>query len=179
MESFRFSRPAFGVLAAVGLAGVAIAPARANDCADLLDVLKGMTKLTYHQSVSRVASDGKTTGGQIVQTPSARYVEVRGVWHKLPTATEEFLRKAETMVAQGKMTCQRKGNDTLNGKTAVVYAVHSDGGDNPWSDSKVWVESGQRLLKSESKSDGAMTTSQYDYDKVEVPTNAVPLGQTK
>jgi hypothetical protein len=177
MAGFRFLRRTL-VLAAAGSAGLITVPARADDCADLLGALKATAKLTHHQVVKRVGPDGTTTGGQIIQTSSARYAELRGTWHQLPVTTDEMLQKAEKMVVDGKMTCRRTGNESLNGKAAVVYAVHTDT-DNTKTDSKVWVEGGQRILKSESKSDGGLTTSDYDYDKVQVPTNAVPLGQSK
>ena len=175
-DRLRF-RPVAIVVATAGL--MASSPAFANDCDALLDAIKATYKLTYRTTASRIGADGKATEmGHVVQSPEGKYVEVRGTWHKIETDNDEMVKEAEKDIAAGKMTCTKAGSETYKGKSATVYAVHTEKEDTK-SDAKVWVDDKQRFLKAETKLHGTNTSmvAEYDYDNVEIPKNASPLGR--
>jgi hypothetical protein len=163
-----------GSALALATLGFAAAPAFADECSAVTAAMMMAAKTPYSLTVNRTDKSGKTASAHLVQTATTKYIETNGIWHSMPLSSEEMIQALNEKLKAGKMTCTRDGTEAVNGKPATIYAVHMES-DGTVSDGRLWVSS-DRMVKSELRLNGSITTTMFDYEHVTPPSDAKPLG---
>ena len=159
---------------AVATLAFAAAPAFADECSAVTAAMMMAAKTPYSLTVNRTDKSGKTASAHMVQTATTKYIETNGVWTSIPMSSEEMIEALNEKLKTGKMTCTRDGAEAVNGKPATIYAVHMENNGTA-SDGRLWVSS-DRMIKSELRLNGSITTTMFDYENVKPPSDAKPLG---
>ena len=150
------------------------APVLSADC----DAAKSAMLLTARTpaslTITKTDAHGKKTVSRMVRTANVKYVQAAsGKWYAM-NISEKDLDYAG--FATAKYACHRSGGDAVNGEPAAVYAVHVEN-DGTVSDSKIWVNSKNLIVKSELSGEGGTIYSTVsDYAHVTVPANARAIG---
>jgi hypothetical protein len=146
-------------------------PARADDCATLMNSLIAQTNTPYSSSItmSRPGTPAKTSLS--IHTGSKLYVQVEGQWHTMAMSAKEEIDMVRDAAKTAKQTCQVQGSDTVNGEPATVLMAHVVNRGTT-SENKVWLSKshGGRILKTDVQiQDGLHIVAIFDYNHVTPP----------
>ncbi len=169
---FDMNRAAIGTTIFVVLA----APVWADDCTQPIAALMVTAKTPYSETIVSAGPDGKMVTSHMVQTPTSKYVERVGGWTLMPISSADLVDTLNDMLKTAKMTCKRTGTDQVNGQPTAVYTVHVENGDVV-TDGTLWISAQNRQLKSDMTVNGKHFSATFDYDNVQPPAGAKPLGQ--
>jgi hypothetical protein len=188
MNVFTFTRVAgiHGAALAAALALGATAPLGAQtalspQCAQPYGAMSKMFVAPFHlYMVDTAGTDarlhgGKPTVSEEVFINNTVYVMVNGRWIKSPVDIVEMRKDAMKNLETAKTTCTHLRDESVNGESASVWAVHSESEDGD-SDSNAWISKSRNLvLRTEIRIDvgGALGKSHmvanYDYANVQAP----------
>jgi hypothetical protein len=155
---------------------VSVAPAWADDCAQPIAALMLMAKTPYSETYVSGGPGGKMVTSHMVQTATIKYVERNGSWTSLPVSSAELVETLNGTLKTAKITCKRTGAEQLGGQPTTVYTVHLEN-QGTVTDSTLWISAQNHQLKSDTTVDGRHFTATFDYDHVQPPSGAKPLGQ--
>jgi hypothetical protein len=161
---------------AAAVFGLTATPAFADDCALVIAALTASAKTPSNSTITHTGPGGKPVINHMVQTATAKYVETDGKWKSMNVSIQETLNGMNEMIKTAKMSCHRTGAESVNGQPVTVYAVHVEN-QGTTSDSKIWVSAKNLQLKSEMTVGDTHFVTTADYDHVQVPTNATPMGK--
>lgn len=163
------------VLLGVAILGVCPASAFAAECTVVFASMMATAKTPYKSTINRPGKDGKPEIIHLIQTPTDKYVEMDGKWVSFPVSSEEMIEKLNDLLKEAKITCHLEGSSSVNGQPASIYTVHTEAGGNV-SDNKIWISPENLPLKSETKIGDSEYISTYDYNDVQSPIDATPMG---
>ncbi len=164
------------VLAAAVLV-VSAAPAWADDCTQFTAALMVSAKTPYSETIVSPGPGGKMVTSHMVQTATTKYVERSdGGWTALPISSADMVASLNDDLKKWKMTCKRTGTEQVNGQQTTVYTVHVEK-EGTVTDGTLWISAQNRQLKSDMKGGGPHFTATFDYDHVQPPAGAKPVGQ--
>jgi hypothetical protein len=155
---------------------VPIAPVWADDCAQPRAAMMVSAKTPYSETIVSPGPAGKAVTSHIVQTPTVKYVERNGSWMSLPVSSADLVDTLNDMLKTAKMTCKRTGAEQVNGVPTTVYTVHLEN-QGAVTDGTLWISAQDRQLKSETTRQGVHYASTFDYDHVQPPAGAKPVGK--
>jgi hypothetical protein len=151
--------------------------AAADSCQPVFDALTKVVTTPNHTYSSQTGGfvKGKSRSAETIYVQGARYVRVDGSWSKSRLRTEDILQQEKENRANGKATCQFVRNEVVNGKSAMLYALHSEN-EYTKEDAQMWISKAAGLpLREEMDTDagGAMGKShrsmRYEYSDVKPP----------
>lgn len=164
-------------LSATLFAGIATqAFGAADDCAPVSAAMMAAASLPYSETVTTADAGGKPTTSHIVQTATTKYVERNGQWTSLPISSADLMDELKEKLKTSKMTCKRGGTEAVNGQPATIYVVH-DVTDGDVSDGTLWISAQNRELKGDMNVGGRHFITLFDYDHVQAPAGAKPIGR--
>jgi hypothetical protein len=169
---FDMNRAAIGTTIFV----VLTAPVWADDCTQPTAALMVTAKTPYSETIVSPGPDGEMVTSHMVQTATGKYVERNGNWTSMPVSSADLVDTLNDMLKTAKMTCKRTGTEEVNGQPTTVYTVHVENG-GAVTDSTLWISAQNRQLKSEMAVNGRHFTATFDYEHVQPPAEAKPLGQ--
>lgn len=162
-------------LAALALV-IAVTPAWADDCTQPKAAMMVSAKTPYSETIVSTGPGGKAVTSHLIQTATTKYVEHDGRWTSLPMSSAEIVDALNDMLKTAKITCKRTGAERVNGQPTTIYTVHLEN-EGVVTDSTIWISDQNRQLKSTTTSGGKQFSSTFDYDHVQPPAGAKPLGQ--
>jgi hypothetical protein len=158
------------ILTALALALLA-AQAIADDCARVKSAMLASGHTPHSVLITRTDGQGKKTVTRQVQTVDNKYVQMpNGNWYAMNIAMKDLDDNLS-----GVQTCRRSGSESVKGESTAVYDVHLNL-EASISDNRIWVSSKNLILKSEGVIEGAHYSTEYDFDHVTPPANALPMG---
>lgn len=158
------------LLIGIVLAG-ASAAAFADDCAVAKSAMLDSGRKPHSVTVTSIDAQGKQVLTRQVQTETKKYVQTKdGKWFVMDIAIKDLNDNTD-----GVKNCSRVGSDTVNGVAATVYALSFDQG-GTLVQQKIWISSGNLILKSEGSVNGGRMVTVPDYSNIAVPANATPVG---
>lgn len=163
------------VLGAAALAGLP-ATAWADDCAQPRAAMMASAKTPYSETIVSAGANGKPVTSHMVQTANVKYVERNGGWTSLPISSADLVDTLNGTFKNAKMTCKRTGTEQVNGQTAAVYTVRIENA-GAVTDGTMWISAQNRMLKSDTTVNGRHSSAIFDYDRVQPPSGAKPVGQ--
>ena len=166
------NRAAIGTTIFVVLA----APAWADDCTQPTAALMVTAKTPYSETIVFPGPDGKMLTSHLVQTATSKYVERNGNWTSMPVSSADLVDTLNDEFKTAKWNCRRTGTEQVNGQQTTVYTVHVENG-GAVTDSTLWISAQNRQLKSEMTVNGKHFSATFDYEHVQPPAGAKPLGQ--
>jgi hypothetical protein len=143
------------------------APAIADDCTPAW-----ITSAQHPVSavVTKIDAHGKATSGNSVQTLTTQYVQTPdGAWTAIDSGIKDNLAGLKTT----KVSCERVGNETVNGVPTAVYVVHVNS-DGDVVDGKAWISANSLIQKSDLIVQAGHYVTVYDYAHVSPPAYAKP-----
>lgn len=163
------------------LGAVTSLAAQSAQCATVLGAATKVFEIPFHlYMVDSAGTDaglhgGKPTVSEEIFTGGVVYVMVDGKWRKSPVDVAEMRKDGAKKLTDYKATCTHLRDESVNGESASVWHVHSDG-EAGASDTDEWVSKSRNLvLRSEVHIDvgGALGKSHmvmnYDYANVHAP----------
>ena len=169
---FGMNRIFLGVVVLV----VSAAPAWADDCTQPMAAMMVSAKTPYSETIVSPGLGGKMVTSHMVQTATIKYVERNGSWTSLPVSSPDLVHTLNDMLKTAKITCKRTGTEQVNGQPTTVYTVHMEN-QGVVTDSTLWISAQNRQLKSDTTVDGKHFGATFDYDHVQPPAGAKPVGQ--
>ena len=133
-------------------------------------------KTPYSETIVSPGPGGKMVTSHMVQTATLKYVERNGKWASLPVSSRDLVETLNDTLKTGKITCQRTGTEQVNGQSTTVYTVHIEY-KGVVTDGRTWISAQNRQLKSDLTVNGKHFSSTFDYDHVQPPAGAKPIGQ--
>jgi hypothetical protein len=155
---------------------VTAAPAWADDCAQPTAAMMVSAKTPYSETIVSPGLGGKMVTSHMVQTATNKYVERTGGWTALPISSPDLVDALNHMLKTAKITCKRTGTEQVNGQPTAVYTVHIEN-EGVVNDSTLWISAQNRQLKSDTTVAGKHFSATFDYDHVQPPAGAKPVGQ--
>ena len=150
-----------------------VAPARADDCAAMLNASIAVAKTPYSATVVKTGAMSGTD--QVIYTGKVMYVQTRGVWHGLVMTPDEIVAEAKEK-DKVKHSCERLGDESVGGEAATLYAMHTDT-EAGHVDSRIWISKLRGLLlKSEIHLQNATMVETFKYGAVTPPAGVKLLG---
>jgi len=169
-----FTRSLFVSLMMAGLLSSAHA---ADPCQPVFDALTKVVTTPNHGYSTQTGAfvRGKPRSGETIYVQGARYVRVDGTWTKSRLQNEDILQQEKENRANGKASCQFVRNESVNGESAMLYAMHSEN-EYAKEDAQMWISKATGLpLREEMDTDagGAIGKShrsmRYEYSNVKPP----------
>ncbi|HEX3943471.1 MAG TPA: hypothetical protein VHW69_05230 [Rhizomicrobium sp.] len=158
------------ILIALGLA-VLTSPALADDCTTVKSAMLNSGHTPHSLLTTKTDGQGKKTVTRQVQTVDNKYVQTsNGKWYAMNIATKDL-----NDDLSGVASCRRSGSESLSGESTAVYDVRMNIQGNI-SDGRMWVSSKNLVLKSEQVIEGSHYTTEYDFEHVTPPANAISMG---
>jgi len=160
------------VLLAIGLS--AAAQAADDTCKVLFDADRKMILTPHHayhtQTQSTQKDKAETSESIYLGGPNgAVYVMSKGAWHRSSVGPEAALKQKEENIHNSKASCRYLRDETVNGESAAVYAIHVEDEDSK-SDGMIWLGKSKGLpLREELDFDQMHTSVRYDYSNVRAP----------
>ena len=155
---------------------VSAAPAWADDCTQPTAAMMVSAKTPYSETIVSSGPGGKMVTSHMVQTATIKYVERNGGWTSLPVSSSDLVDTLNAMLKTAKTICKRTGTEQVNGQPTTVYTVHMEN-HGVITDSTLWIAAQNRQLKSDMTVDGKHFSATFDYDHVQPPAGAKPVGQ--
>jgi enamine deaminase RidA (YjgF/YER057c/UK114 family) len=152
-------------------------PALADDCATVVASMKATAVTPYASTATRTDPQGKPQTRHMIRTTTKTYVEDHGGWVEMDITSQDLTDTINEQLKTAKMTCQKVGTEAVNGQATTVYTVHIEN-EGSISDNKLWLNAKNLPLKTVVKIQGmkADTEATYDYDHVQAPADAKPIG---
>ena len=169
---FDMKRKILGALVLV----LTAAPAWADDCMQPTAAMMVGAKTPYSETIVSPGPGGKMVTSHIIQTATTKYVERNGSWTSLAVSSADLVDTLNEMLKTAKISCKRTGTEQVNGQPTTIYSVHIEN-EGIVTDSTVWISDQNRQLKSETTAGGKHFSSTFDYDHVQPPAGAKPVGQ--
>jgi len=163
-------------LAATTLSVVLAAPAWADDCAQPLAALMVTATTPYRETIELRGPDGKMVTSHLVQTATGKYVERNGSWTSIPVSSADLVDTLNDELKTAKLSCRRAGTEQVNGQQTTVYTLHMEMGGRI-TDGTLWISAQNRQLRSDTTANGRRFSATFDYEHVEPPPGAKPVGQ--
>jgi hypothetical protein len=165
------------VLLAVSLCAIAALPARADDCANMMNTMIAHIGTPYAATMTTQTPGGETKTMKTVSSGGMMYVEMPDGWKSMamdPKEQADMMRKA---AATAKETCHHAGDEVTGGEPSNVYIAHVENRGSV-SDNKVWISKSRGLvMKTDVQIQGGQhVTMTFDYNNVMVPAGAKPVG---
>jgi len=155
---------------------VSAAPARADDCTQPMSAMLVSAKTPYSETIVSPDPGGKMVTSHMIQTATVKYVERNGSWTSLPVPSADLVDTLKDMLKTAKITCRRTGTEQVNGRPTTVYSVHMEN-HGVLTDGTLWISAQNRQVKSDTTAGGKHFTATFDYDHVQPPAGAKPVGQ--
>lgn len=155
---------------------VSAAPAWADDCTQPTAAMMIGAKTPYSETIVSPGLGGKMVTSHMVQTATIKYVERNGSWTSLPVSSSDLVDTLNDMLKTAKITCKRTGAEQVNGQAATVYTMHMES-QGVVTDGTLWISAQNRQLKSDTTVNGKHFAATFDYDHVQPPAGAKPVGQ--
>ncbi len=169
---FDMNRAAIGAAMFVVLA----APVWADDCTQPMAALMVTAKTPYSETIVFPGPDGKMVTSHMVQTATSKYVERNGSWTSMAISSADLVDTLNEELKTAKLNCRRTGTERVNGQQATVYTVHMEMGGKV-IEGTLWISAQNRQMKTDTTADGRRFTATFDYEHVQPPAGAKPLGQ--
>jgi hypothetical protein len=169
---FDMNRAVIGTTIFVVLA----APVWADDCTQPMAALMVTAKTPYSETIVSPGPDGKIVTSHMVQTATSKYVERNGNWTSMPVSSADLVDTLNDEFKTAKWNCRRTGTEQVNGQQTTVYTVHREMGGTV-TDATLWISAQNRQMKSDMTVNGRHFTATFDYEHVQPPAGAKPLGQ--
>jgi hypothetical protein len=166
---------AFASVAAAAI--VATLPARADDCATLLNISLAQASTPHAMTMTMQDSHGPARTTKAIFTGAMVYTQIDGQWRSMAFSGAEMADQMRAAAKTAKETCSRGADEAVNGAPASLYLAHVEN-KGVVSDNKIWVsKSGGKVLKMEATmKDGMHIVTSFDYANVAAPAGAKPLG---
>ena len=144
--------------------------AAADDCAAVRAATLAGVSRPYSATIKIAYYDDLPITSHVVMTGERMYVETRRYWNDTPMTTKELIDKVNKTL-KDTLTCERSGEETIDGTVTTVYAVE-DQTPARAGHSRIWIAKENGLpLKTEVRLHGGdVTTSMFDYTHVQAPT---------
>jgi hypothetical protein len=160
-----------------------IAPAHAATaepaCKPVLDAMQKLSVTPHRNTTTTTAAytHGKPETGEMIQTGSAIYVEIKGKWRRSPATPQELQQQTQENLRNAKSyDCRFLRDESVNGETAALYSTQT-ATEDARENGQAWISKSRGLpLKQELDMDvggagGKIHRSiRYDYDNVQPPT---------
>jgi outer membrane lipoprotein-sorting protein len=164
------------IAALIGLAGVFASlavSARADDCAVVRAASLAGISRPYAATVKMPGGDGLTVVSHIVMTGQKMYMQMRNIWTTKIVTSKDLIDKANKAALKDAMTCQKSGEEAVDGQSATIYAVEAKDAGH-LTHSRIWISNSDGLpLKTEIRMQGGdVMTSVFDYKNVTPPPGA-------
>jgi hypothetical protein len=169
---FDMNRAVIGTTIFVVLA----APVWADDCTQPMAALMITAKTPYSETIVFPGPDGKMLTSHLVQTATSKYVERNGNWTSMPISSADLVDTLNDEFKTAKLNCRRTGTEQVNGQQTTIYTVHMEIGGRV-TDGTLWISAQNRQMKSDTTVNGSRFTATFDYEHVQPPAGAKPLGQ--
>lgn len=141
-------------------------------------VFSALTKVvtTPSHSYSTHTMHGRTTTSETVYMQDKAFIRVNGKWIASPDGPKEILEQQTENRKHGNTTCQVVREESVDGKPATVYSLHTKSEDAT-EDAQMWIAKGTGLpLREEMDMDvggGSMGKShvsiRYEYGNIRPP----------
>jgi len=160
------------VLAALALTPILARAQRITPvCQPLVDAAKKQIMTPHHAWVTQ---GGRTT--ESISIGGATYIQVRGAWRRSPMTQKDALdQMQENLRTATVYTCERVGNESVEGVPAVVYTSHVEN-QGVKADAKTWIATATGLILRQEEdmgTDDATGTThmsiRWDYSNVHAP----------
>jgi hypothetical protein len=143
----------------------------ADECTAVVASLEISTKTPhsaefYQADAKGIPLNGKALIGRIIQTETTQYIEAHGKWGAQKTSIDDAYNALEERLKTDDMTCQKLGEETVNGRPTAKYSVHSE---RERTDNLVWISDEGYQLKSVLNHKGGQVVTEFDYDNVQPP----------
>lgn len=123
-------------------------PATDPACKPVFEASDKLLTTENHMYMSKT-SGGKTATSESINAGGARYVMVGGKWTRSRVSAQGMKEQEEENKKNAKNnSCQRVGEETVNGEAATVYIEHSET-DFSKIDAKVWISKSKGLIVKE------------------------------
>jgi hypothetical protein len=167
----------FLAIAVFATAASGILPARADDCATMMNTMLAHVGTPYSATMVTQMPNGKTRTMKTVSTGSIMYVQMPDGWKSMAQDPKEAVDMMRKAAATAKETCHRAGAETVGGEMSAVYIAHVENRGNV-SDNKVWISKSRNLvMKTDVQMKGGDHISMtFDYAHVTPPAGAKPIG---
>ena len=169
---FDVNRIFFGAIVFV----VSAVPAWADDCTQPTAAMMVSAKTPYSETILSPGPGGKMVTSHVIQTATTKYVERNGSWTSLPVSSSDLVDTLNDMLKTAKITCKRTGAEQVNGQQTTVYSVHMES-QGVVTDGTLWISAQNRQLKSDTTVAGKHFTATFDFDHVQPPAGARPVGR--
>lgn len=162
------------VLVVAFLCATAAWPARADDCATLLNAMITQAGNPYAANVTMDVPGQPPRTLRTIYVHETIYTELNGKWRFLPMASKDMIGKIRDAAKASKESCHLQGVDKVNGRPAKLYITHVEN-NGAASDHKLWVMDG-KIMKSEAQLAGGMhLVTVFDYSHIAPPADATPI----
>jgi hypothetical protein len=94
----------------------------------------------------------------------------------MPVSSAELVDTLNNEFKTAKLNCRRTGTEQVNGLQTTVYTVHMEMGGTV-TEGTLWISAQNRQMKSDMSVNGRHFTATFDYEHVQPPAGAKPLGQ--
>jgi len=155
-------------VAAVALSRLAWADDPA--CQPVYQSMERLAATPSHQWTSQTNSGSKPITSEIVTLGDSRYLQVGGVWKRIPYSTAESIKQQAEQRKDRTSTCRAVRDEAIDGASASLVAVHTVAGDNA-SDQQVWISKSSGLPVRQVIDIGGITHMEirYSYTNVVAP----------
>lgn len=162
----------FSGLAAVIL--MATSPARADDCATIRAASIAQIKVPHTDAHLTIPPGMAPQQIDMVFKNDKVYTRYNGAWSSMAFPAQDQIdtinKVASTTRPGADYSCQKVGNESINGESAAVFASH-DASHGKVTDSRIWLSDKTGLpLKSEIHlSNGTVVRDEFRYTNVDAP----------
>jgi hypothetical protein len=164
------------MMKAVAIAVAALALSRlawaADDpaCQPVYDSMERLAATPNHQSITQTNAGSKPTTSENVTVGDSRYLQVNGVWKRIPYSTAESIKQQVEQRKDRTSTCRTVRDEAVDGVSASLVTVHTIAGDNA-SDQQVWISKSSGLPVRQVIDMGSITHMEvrYSYTNVVAP----------
>lgn len=164
----------------------AMAPAAAHAqkipaaCQPLIDAAKKVITTPHHlySTRTRATKGAPADTGELISVGGVTYLRDKGKWMRSPMTPQMELDQLNENLANATLySCQRVGEESVGGVTAVVYTAHEETGELK-ADVRQWIAKGSGLvLRTEEDMDLGMgqpshLSLRYEYTNVRAPAGS-------
>lgn len=155
-------------------AAFSAAPALADDCSTLMNVMIAQTQQHYSATIALEVPGQKPQTTKTVYINDTVFTQMDGKWRSMAMPAKETQDMIRNAAKTAKETCHVQGNDSVNGQAAKLYVAHVENRGSV-SDNKLWVANGKVLKTEVQIQGGPHMVTVFDYANVTAPAGATPL----